>query len=255
MKQLDNRFVNTELSDDTTPQLGGDLDTNAQAINESYATVASHATTSAIWAAAGNVINFTGTETITDFPAADRAGSTRTLICAGATVFTHAGNITVQGGVTYTASAGDEVVEVIAISTTTFYVKPPTKFNGVAIDMADSVLTRPKFIDVSETVNALGDLGGGTDDIDLTTGNVVTATVSTSEETFTFSNPPASGSNGSFTLFLTNGGSQTINYPGGVDWVDATAPELTASGLDVLVFTTNDAGTTWLGFVAGLDVS
>jgi hypothetical protein len=29
---------------------------------------------------------------------------------------------------------------------------------------------------------------------------------------------------------------------------------LTTSGLDVITFTTIDAGTTWLGFVAGLDV-
>ena len=92
-----------------------------------YATVASHATTSAIWAAAGNIIDFTGTETITDFPAADQAGAQRVLICAGACVFTHAGNITVQGGETYTATANDEVT-VTALSTTTFKltVKPQT---------------------------------------------------------------------------------------------------------------------------------
>ncbi len=82
----------------------------------------------------------------------------------------------------------------------------------------------------------------------------MTATVSTAEQTFTFTNPPASGVNGSFTLFLTNGGSQTVNWPASVDWPDATAPTLTAAGVDVLVFTTNDAGTIWLGFVAGLDV-
>jgi len=127
-------------------------------------------------------------------------------------------------------------------------------FTGT-VSFADNTVSRPKLIDVSETVSALGDLGGGTDDIDLESGNVVTATVSTGEQTFTFSNPPASGSNGSFTLFLTNGGSQTVNWPASVDWVSATAPSLTASGVDVLVFTTNDAGTTWLGFVAGLDVS
>ena len=46
-----------DVVDDTSPQLGGLLDTNAFAIDESYATVASHATTSAIWAALGNVIN------------------------------------------------------------------------------------------------------------------------------------------------------------------------------------------------------
>jgi|GEM_PF-1632370 hypothetical protein len=126
---------------------------------------------------------------------------------------------------------------------------------GTAIAMADAVLSRAKLIDISETLNPLGDLGGGSDDIDLEDGNVVSATVSTAEETLTFSNPPASGSNGSFTLFLTNGGSQTVNWPASVDWPSATAPTLTAAGVDVLVFTTNDAGTTWLGFLVGLDIS
>jgi hypothetical protein len=96
-------------------------DSMTGALNTAYATVASHATTSAIWAAAGNIINFTGTETITDFPAATKAGSQRMLICAGATIFTHAGNITVQGGVSYTASANDKIL-VTAISTTTFHI-------------------------------------------------------------------------------------------------------------------------------------
>ena len=102
-----------------------DNDGTHKVVNTGYVTVASHATTSAIWAAAGNTINFTGTETITDFPAATKAGSERTLICAGATVFTHAGNITVQGGLTYTAAA-NEVVIVTALSTTTFHVRPPS---------------------------------------------------------------------------------------------------------------------------------
>jgi len=127
--------------------------------------------------------------------------------------------------------------------------------NGVGCPIFMSIGSGSASGNGGETVNALGDLGGGTDDIDLEDGNVVTATVSTAEQTFTFSNPPESGINGSFTLFLTNGGSQTINWPASVDWVDATAPTLTADGIDVLVFTTNDAGTTWLGFVAGLDVS
>jgi hypothetical protein len=95
----------------------------AESINTAYATVASHATTSAIWAATGNIVNFTGTETITDFPAAPQAGAQRTLICAGAAVFTHGGSITVLGGATYTASANDKV-QVIALSTTTFFVVP-----------------------------------------------------------------------------------------------------------------------------------
>jgi hypothetical protein len=53
---------------------------------------------------------------------------------------------------------------------------------------------------------------------------------------------------------LTNGGSQTVNWPASVDWVPGgTAPTLTASGVDELVFKTIDGGTIWVG-TAGLDV-
>ena len=105
-----------------------------------------------------------------------------------------------------------------------------------------------------DTVNVLGDLGGGTDDIDVSVGNTVSATVSTSTQTFTFSNPSASGILIGFILILTNGGSQTVNWPASVDWIGGTAPELTSSGVDWLAFTTLDGGTIWSGFVTGLDV-
>ena len=105
-----------------------------------------------------------------------------------------------------------------------------------------------------EKVNAIGGTGGGTQDIDLALGNVVTATVDTSANTFTFSNPPATGKCGSFTLILINGGSQTVNWPGAVDWAGGTAPTLTTAGKDILTFTTVDAGTTWYGFLAGADM-
>ena len=120
---------------------------------------------------------------------------------------------------------------------------------------ADQLITRPKLKDYGETVNAIGSIGGGTQDIDLEAGNVVTGTVDTSETTFTFSNPSASGTACSFTLILTNGGSQTVNWPAAVKWAGGTEPELTASGVDVLTFVTVDAGTIWYGFAAGLDMS
>jgi len=133
--------------------------------------------------------------------------------------------------------------------------------SGITIDdsdvlgMADNVISRPVIEDYGETVNAIGAIGGGAQTIDLESGNVVTATVDTSETTFTFSNPPASGTAGSFTLILTNGGSQTVNWPAAVDWAGGTEPTLTASGVDVLTFMTVDAGTTWFAFAAGLDMS
>ena len=122
-------------------------------------------------------------------------------------------------------------------------------------NLSDKILQRPTIKDYGESVNAIGSTGGGTQDIDLTAGNVVTATVDTSENTFTFSNPSASGKCCSFTLILTNGGSQTVNWPGSVDWVGGTAPNLTASGIDIFAFLTIDGGAIWYGFTGGLDFS
>ncbi len=116
------------------------------------------------------------------------------------------------------------------------------------------LLTKKTLKDYGETVNAIGSIGGGTQDIDLTLGNVVTGTVDTSATTFTFSNPPASGTAGSFTLKLTNGGSQTVTWPASVDWPGGAAPTLIAAGVDVLTFFTTDGGTIWYGFPAGLDM-
>jgi len=125
---------------------------------------------------------------------------------------------------------------------------------GGYIACADEQIRRPEFIDYAEAINALGDTGGGTDAIDISAGNVVSATVSTGTQTFTFTNPSATGKACSFTLFLTNGGSQTVNWPAAVDWAGGDAPSLTSSGVDVLTFTTIDAGTIWYGFAAGLDM-
>ena len=121
-----------------------------------------------------------------------------------------------------------------------------------AVDGGAQVISNPVVKDYGETVNIIGGTGGGTQDIDITAGNVVTATVDTSTNTFTFSNPSVTGVSCSFTLILTNGGSQTVVWPGAVDWAAATAPTLTAAGVDVLTFMTIDAGAIWYGFAGGL---
>ena len=120
-------------------------------------------------------------------------------------------------------------------------------------NFSDNIVQRATLKDTSETVVALGDLGGGTDDLDLSLGNVFTATVSTSTQTLTFSNPAASGTCYTFMLILTNGGSQTVNFPGTVDFAGGSAPSLTASGVDILLFTTVDAGTTYHCIVSSTD--
>ena len=115
---------------------------------------------------------------------------------------------------------------------------------------ADQTVSAINLKDYGEITNALGNATGATT-IDLTLGNSVTATT-TGATTWTFSNPTASDELCSFSLKLVNGGSAAQTWPASVDWPSATAPTLTASGTDVLVFITCDGGTTWYGFVAGL---
>lgn len=109
---------------------GGNL---SSYINFARATVASHATTADIWAAAGNQIDFTGTATVTAFPAAPQAGAERALICAGACAFTAGANMLIDGvssGNTVTCAANDTVI-VRAITTTQFKLSR-IKYDGTS---------------------------------------------------------------------------------------------------------------------------
>lgn len=116
------------------------------------------------------------------------------------------------------------------------------------LNMADFELIRPQLKDYALTVNARGSISGA-QTLDMTLGNYVTATIA-GATTFTFSNPPATGIAGGFVLVLTNGGSAVVTWPASVKWPAATAPTLTSSGVDVLAFITNDAGTTWRGVLS-----
>jgi len=80
--------------------------------------------------------------------------------------------------------------------------------------------------------------------------------VLTENTTFTFSNPPASGTAYSFSIEIiqdSGASGYTVTWPTSVDWPAATAPTLTAtaSAKDIFVFTTRDGGTNWYGFTAG----
>ena len=116
---------------------------------------------------------------------------------------------------------------------------------GGELAAVDQVISRPEIKDYAETKVAMAAHA-----VDLSLGNVQTYTLS-GNQTLTFTNPPASGKAGSFTLIVTNGGSATLTWPTSVDWAAATAPTLTASGVDILTFLTIDGGTIWYGFLAG----
>lgn len=82
-------------------------------------------------------------------------------------------------------------------------------------------------------------------DIDLSTGNYFTKTIS-GNSTFTFSNPPASGTVGSFTLELTHS-SGTVSWPSSVKFNLDTAPTLTTGKTHLFFFVTDDGGTRYRG--------
>lgn len=105
----------------------------------------------------------------------------------------------------------------------------------------------------SEDVNAVGNITG-TATFNFINGNVQTATV-TGVVTIDFSNPAASGQASSMSLILTNGGSSAVTWDASIQWAGGTAPTLTAAGVDLLVFTTIDNGTTYYGAAAALDLS
>ena len=64
--------------------------------------------------------------------------------------------------------------------------------------------------------------------------------------TWIFTGAPVSRDS-SFVLQLANGGSYTVTWPASVKWPANTAPTLSSSGVDLLIFSTTNTGTTWRG--------
>lgn len=89
----------------------------------------------------------------------------------------------------------------------------------------------------AQTVVAVGALN-----IDCSTGNYFTKTISTNS-TFTVSNVPASRAY-SFTLELTHT-SGTVTWFSGVEWPGGTAPTLTTGKTHLFMFVTDNGGTRW----------
>lgn len=102
----------------------------------------------------------------------------------------------------------------------------------------------------NETVSALS---GTTPTVNCENGNVFTLTTS-GATTFTFSNPPASGTAYAFVLKVVGGGSFALTWPASVRWQGGTVPDFPLSGETYIYgFLTHDGGTNWYGFLGGAD--
>jgi len=167
------------------------------------------------------------------------------------------------------AASGD-LIDIIAYSTFTpsnaltasdigvtvqAYDADTTKNDVANTFTADQTISAELIADsYNESYNAVTSTSNATT-VDCETGNVFSHTL-TENTTFTFSNPPASGTAYAFSLRVVQDASAsgyTVTWPGAVDWPSATAPTLTAtaSAVDWFVFSTVDGGTTWYGFTSG----
>ena len=110
---------------------------------------------------------------------------------------------------------------------------------------AAGTFTTLGFLQPEETAVSLSGCNGSTATMNLTLGTYFYCTVSTGSTTFAVSNPASTGLVSSFTLELTNGGSQTLTWMSGTKWPGGSAPTLTSSGVDLIVCSTRDGATTW----------
>lgn len=96
------------------------------AINEKRATVAATATTTPLWTAAnGNVQDWIGTPTITDFPDAPQAGASRVVYPAAGTRLVCSSDLQIVGlnvGESYLTQSNDKI-DIQAITTSSFRVR------------------------------------------------------------------------------------------------------------------------------------
>ena len=113
---------------------------------------------------------------------------------------------------------------------------PAQTFTAASVHNGGLTVDGP-YKQVAEAVSALA--------IDLSTGNYFTKTIS-SNSTFTFSNPPSSGTVGSFVLELTHS-SGTVTWPSSVKWPADTAPTLTAGKTHLFMFVTDNGGSRYRG--------
>jgi len=133
-----------------------------------------------------------------------------------------------------------------------FITAGANSFTGTQ-NLQDNELIRAKIRDYSETVSS-PTISAGTLTLNLETSNIFTVSLNAAITSITISNPPASGSGGSFTLIFTaDGTARAVTWPASIKWAGGTAPTITSTSgkVDSFAFFTSDGGTNWQGYVGG----
>ena len=177
----------------------------------------------------------------------------------GVTAWTSVPYLIDAGGYLTATSTNTLTNKTISYADNTLTGVVPTSAIGVSVQAYDADTAKldvAQTFTTAQTMTALKEtkVAMGANNIDLSAGNYFTYTLS-GAQTLTVSNVASSGSVSAFVLEVTNGGSAALTFFSGVTWAAATAPTLTAAGVDTLAFFTSDGGTTWRGFVLGLGMA
>ena len=220
----------SDIVDDTSPQLGGDLDVNGNAlVSTSNGNIAITPNGSGLVRLDGNVDIQSGEIVLKNSGSVSNIKFYCEVSNAHYTQLQSAAHSDYSGNITLT------------LPTTTGTLIGSDSNGVVTFDKA----TVGKSTAITSSSN--------TATLNLQLGDNFTHTL-TENVTYTFSNPGASGKPTIFSLKVTQDSTaRTITWPSSVDWAAATAPTLTATsgGVDVFVFITYDGGTTYYGFTAG----
>lgn len=230
-------------------QTGADGDTISAPVF--IGTTASITTANIVNAAVSGTATFNGATIMSSSLSGTTANFSGATTIGGAAVLSSTANIT-----------GATTIGGAAVLSSTLNVTGATTIGGAAVlsstssfggtaNFQDNSVQRPTLLDYCVKGSALGSVGTLAT-VDMTAANFFSATLG-SACTFVFSNPCGSGDFGGFVIELTDGGSDTVTWPASVDWAGGSAPTLTTSGKDLLVFVTRDAGTTYHGMAASID--
>ncbi|MEE8263256.1 MAG: hypothetical protein V3R83_12410 [Gammaproteobacteria bacterium] len=156
--------------DDTTPQLGGELDTNSFTVNESEGAPVASASITNIWGSDGNTVRITGTETITRFRDPTRVGAWCRLIFDDVLNILDGPNTRMPGGADFTTAPGDVAFvygETASVCMVLLFKADGTPIVGPSIDTSFGLNGDP------------GSLAIGTGALDLTTTAVNNTAIGT----------------------------------------------------------------------------
>ena len=137
------------------------------------------------------------------------------------------------------------------------YVGGNTNLNGSLTFTNASALASPKLQAYQETVTTIGTVVGATN-INCALSNIFDITLGAASVTFTFTNPPPSGTAQPITIILRQDatGSRTATFTN-AKYTDGSVPVLStgANQVDVLTFFTVNGGSFWFGTFAMANVS